>query len=168
MDYADLYHPPLLISRTFYDFNKLRPHNFSKQVYSITHINILSDEAIEHYDSFNDSTQNTTVRRCPRHFGGGYGLFVETIIPQDAYIVEYFGERIVSGEDELRNQLYRDQGIIGDYFASLNDEIVIDATLIGNNSRCINDSCNPNAGQDPITLKVSSYNILWMYALEDI
>lgn len=82
--------------------------------------------------------------------------------------MEYCGERIVTREDERRCKQYRKEGIIGDYSSTVNDDVVIDTTFVGNNSRYITGSCSPNAGLDPVTLRDSSYNILWMYAVEDI
>lgn len=86
MDSAELYFPLFPTSRTLYDFNRRRPQHFPKQIYSIKDINILSDDAIEHYESFYNSAQNTKISRCLKRFSAGYGLFAVDFILEEAYM----------------------------------------------------------------------------------
>lgn len=74
----------------------------------------------EHYD--------TTFKECDI----GWGIFADEDLPKDAYVLEYCRERNIAGEENTRSDQYRASGIINDYFAALNDEIVIDATFVGN------------------------------------
>lgn len=62
----------------------------------------------------------------------------------------------MTGEDSVRRELYNSRGIYADYLAQSTDEIVLDATFVGNKSRYIKHSCNPNIALEVITLEESS------------
>lgn len=49
--------------------------------------------------------------------------------------------------------------------ASAADNLVIDATFAGNQSRYINHSCQPNVLLDAVTLFGSDHTVVWLYSL---
>ncbi len=80
------------------------------------------------------------VRKSSIH---GRGVFALTFIPKGSRIIEYKGERITSDEADAR---YAEEHETSSHtmLFSVDDEIVIDATRVGNSARWINHSCAPN------------------------
>jgi SET domain-containing protein len=80
------------------------------------------------------------VRRSPIH---GTGVFATRRIPKGARIVEYVGERVSHAEADRR---YEDKDVNDNhtFLFTVDDRIVIDAGVGGNEARWINHSCDPN------------------------
>ncbi|KAF7683672.1 putative histone-lysine N-methyltransferase 1 [Astathelohania contejeani] len=82
----------------------------------------------------------------------GYGLYATKLYLPNEPIIRYRGEEISSEEANKREKMY---GIQSCYMFKLNEEVVIDATILGNLSKYINHSCEPNC----YSIKV--YNQEW-------
>lgn len=78
------------------------------------------------------------VRRSKIH---GRGVFALRNIRQGERIIEYAGERITHGEADRR---YPEDDSPHTMLFTVDKNIVIDATHIGNSARWINHSCRPN------------------------
>src|SRR5689334_14324184 len=73
----------------------------------------------------------------------GKGVFAACAIPKDTRIIEYTGERI--SWDEAQNLPPNDpKNPHHTFFFSLDDGMVINAGVNGNEARWINHSCTPN------------------------
>ncbi len=73
----------------------------------------------------------------------GRGVFATRLIPSGTRIIEYVGEHVSHEEANRRYDLATNQ--TGHTFLfTVNDEIVIDAGVNGNEARFINHSCDPN------------------------
>jgi SET domain-containing protein len=78
------------------------------------------------------------LRRSPIH---GRGVFALKRIGKGERIIEYTGERISHDEVDRR---YPEDSSPHTMLFTVDKNIVIDATRIGNTARWINHSCNPN------------------------
>ena len=81
------------------------------------------------------------IRRSPIH---GLGAFATEHIPEGTRIIEYAGARITPEEAHAR---YPDSTPGHSHHTELfaiDDDIVIDASVDGNEARFINHSCDPN------------------------
>lgn len=80
------------------------------------------------------------IRRSPVQ---GRGAFATRPIPAGVRLVEYAGERLTPAQSEAR---YPD--VDGErhhtYLFAIDDDVVIDAAVGGNDARWINHSCDPN------------------------
>lgn len=80
------------------------------------------------------------VRPSPIH---GLGAFATRDIPAGTRLIEYTGERLTEAEADAR---YPD--VPGErhhtYLFAIDDDLVIDAAVGGNEARVINHSCDPN------------------------
>ena len=80
------------------------------------------------------------IRHSPIH---GRGAFATRAIPAGTRLVEYAGERLTPQQADAR---YPD--VEGDrhhtYLFAIDDDVVIDAAVDGNDARFINHSCAPN------------------------
>lgn len=72
----------------------------------------------------------------------GWGLFAGEEILSGKFIIEYVGEVIRGAEYEQRFKYNKDENF---YFMKLGQDMFIDATKYGNESRFINHSCDPSA-----------------------
>jgi SET domain-containing protein len=103
---------------------------------------------------------NLTRRPSPRH---GLGIFADRAIARHSLVIEYTGELISHREAERRYPA-------GDapeapehtFVLQLDEELVIDANVGGNDARFINHSCAPNL--EPIAIGTH----MWLVALRDI
>ena len=99
------------------------------------------------------------IRPSPKH---GLGAFATTNIPAGTRIIEYAGARITPEEAHAR---YPDStpGVSHhtELFA-IDDDIVIDASVDGNEARFINHSCDPNCDA------VVDDKRIWIEAIRDI
>ncbi|ESO01296.1 hypothetical protein HELRODRAFT_81718 [Helobdella robusta] len=73
----------------------------------------------------------------------GRGLFCKKDIDAGEMIIEYSGEVIRAGLTDKREKMYEGRGI-GCYMFRKDLDHVIDSTVMGNASRFINHSCEPN------------------------
>ena len=73
----------------------------------------------------------------------GLGLYASRDLEKHTMVIEYIGEIIRSEVAEIREKKYeaKNRGV---YMFRLDEDRVIDATLIGGQARYINHSCNPN------------------------
>ncbi len=73
----------------------------------------------------------------------GLGAFATRVIPAGTRVIEYTGQRLTSAESDAR---YPDAP--GErhhtFLFAIDDEVVIDAAVDGNEARFINHSCEPN------------------------
>ncbi len=80
------------------------------------------------------------IRDSPIH---GAGAFATRRIPRGTRLIEYSGERLTPAQADAR---YPD--VPGEvhhtYLFAIDDDIVIDAAVNGNEARFINHSCGPN------------------------
>ena len=87
-----------------------------------------------------DSDLPFEIRESPIH---GTGAFASRRIPAGTRLVEYRGERLTPSEADAR---YPE--VPGErhhtYLFAIDDDVVIDATVNGNEARFINHSCGPN------------------------
>jgi len=81
-----------------------------------------------------------TIRVSPIQ---GLGAFATKAIPAGTRLIEYTGERLTPAEADAR---YPEQD--GErhhtYLFAIDDDVVIDAAVNGNEARFINHSCDPN------------------------
>jgi uncharacterized protein len=73
----------------------------------------------------------------------GKGAFARTFIPKGTRITEYVGERITHEEADAR---YDDEAMSRHhtFLFAVDDEVVIDGAVHGNEGKFINHSCDPN------------------------
>lgn len=90
-----------------------------------------------------------------RSKGAGLGLFAETPIKKDDFIIEYIGEHISTEESDRRG---------GKYLFTLSKDTVVDGKQRDNLARYINHSCVPNCEVE-IDEDEEEINV---YALRDI
>ncbi len=80
------------------------------------------------------------IRPSPMH---GMGAFARCDIPEGTRLIEYAGERLTPEEAHAR---YPDQPGTPHHteLFAIDDDVVIDAAVNGNDARFINHSCDPN------------------------
>jgi SET domain-containing protein len=72
----------------------------------------------------------------------GLGAFATAFIPAGTRLIEYAGERLTTAEADAR---YPEDGSRHHTFLfAIDDDVVIDAAVDGNEARFINHSCDPN------------------------
>lgn len=72
----------------------------------------------------------------------GLGAFATECIPAGTRLIEYAGERLTAAEADAR---YPEDGSRHHTFLfAIDDDVVIDAAVDGNEARFINHSCDPN------------------------
>ena len=73
----------------------------------------------------------------------GLGAFATETIPKGTRLIEYAGERLTPKEADAR---YPDdeRGRHHTYLFAIDDDVVVDAAVNGNDARFINHSCDPN------------------------
>lgn len=98
------------------------------------------------------------IRPSPVH---GFGAFAVRPIPVDTRLIEYAGARLTPAEADER---YPD--VPGEdhhtYLFAIDDEVVIDASLDGNDARFINHSCDPNCDA------VVENDRIWIETIRDV
>lgn len=95
-----------------------------------------------------------------------WGLFAKESIETGEFVVEYIGELIREGIVDDREKGYNEIGIGSSYLFRIDDNWIIDATKMGNHSRFMNHSCDPNCSAKVI-LSGGSKKVV-IYALRDI
>lgn len=91
----------------------------------------------------------------------GRGAFATRRIPEGTRIIEYAGERITPAEADRRDP----DGAPGPHHTflfAIDDDVVVDAGVGGNEARWINHSCDPNCDV------VIEGKRLWIEAIRDI
>lgn len=73
----------------------------------------------------------------------GTGAFAVTYIPPGTRLIEYSGERLTPSEAEARYPEVEGERH-HTYLFAIDDDVVIDASVGGNEARFINHSCAPN------------------------
>lgn len=72
----------------------------------------------------------------------GLGAFATRFIPEGTRLIEYAGERLTPAEADAR---YPDDGERHHTFLfAIDDDVVVDAAVNGNEARFLNHSCDPN------------------------
>lgn len=98
------------------------------------------------------------VRRSGIH---GLGAFATEPIPVGTRLIEYAGERITPAEADLR---YPD--VPGEpphtFLFAIDDDVVVDASVNGNEARFLNHSCDPNCDV------VVDEGRLWIETIRDV
>lgn len=98
------------------------------------------------------------IRRSPIQ---GMGGFATHHIPAGVRLIEYAGERITPAESDAR---YPDGSAERHhtYLFAIDDEVVVDAAVNGNDARFLNHSCAPNCDA------VIDDGRIWIETLHDI
>lgn len=112
-------------------------------------------------------TQQLKARRKRLVFGRssvhGWGLFAQERIEAGDMVIEYVGEKIRQRVADRREEMY---AISASYLFRIDEDAVVDATLMGNKARFINHSCCPNCTAKIISVEGDSRIVI--YAKEDI
>ena len=140
--------------RIFFCFNH-NPYTISGNV---------PTEAREYYDHLYHNQLSTSVRES----SNGNGLFAKEVILAGEYFLEYAGERVTKAEFNERAARYESYGWSNEYFQQVHADLHIDATVVGNNARFINHSCEPNCEVQAVDLNNSGYCVSWLRALKTI
>jgi len=74
----------------------------------------------------------------------GMGLFATREIPAYQFLLTYEGEVIGKCVSDKREREYKRNGINSVYMFKIDEDIIIDATFVGNEARYMNHSCRPN------------------------
>jgi hypothetical protein len=74
----------------------------------------------------------------------GWGTFATRALDKDDFIGEYLGEVLTHDEAERRGFVYDRERV--SFIFNLSDTLVVDATRIGNETRCINHSSKLHGG----------------------
>jgi SET domain-containing protein len=93
----------------------------------------------------------------------GIGAFATRPIPADTRLIEYAGEHLTPAQAEARHPDSATRG--GSHYTNLfaiDDDIVIDAAVNGNDARFINHSCAPNCDA------VVDGGRIWIETIHDI
>jgi SET domain-containing protein len=94
------------------------------------------------------------------------GLFAAKDIPQDAYIIQYLGEKVSKtdasqiGLDQFESSQFTNEGSV--YIFDLDEKHDLDGNFDWNIARLANHSCNPNCEAQDIAGEI------WFVALCDI
>lgn len=97
------------------------------------------------------------VRKSPIQ---GRGAFATETIPAGLRLIEYAGERLSPAEADARYPDSEDRHHT--YLFAIDDDIVIDAAVGGNDARFINHSCDPNCDA------VVEDGRIWIETIRDI
>src|SRR5947199_4361930 len=90
----------------------------------------------------------------------GLGAFATRRIPAGTRLIEYAGERLTPAQADDR---YPDDGIRHHTFLfAIDDDVVIDAAVNGNDARFINHSCDPNCDA------VIESGRIWIETIRDV
>jgi hypothetical protein len=99
------------------------------------------------------------IRRSPIQ---GIGAFATRRIRRGARLIEYTGERISNEEADRRYPDDESQARHHTFLFAIDDDVVIDAAVDGNEARFINHSCAPNCDA------VIEDARIWIEAIRDI
>jgi SET domain-containing protein len=99
------------------------------------------------------------IRRSPIQ---GLGAFATRPIGKGTRLIEYTGERITTDEADARYPDDESQARHHTFLFAIDDDVVIDAAVDGNEARFINHSCAPNCDA------VIDDARIWIEAIRDI
>ena len=99
------------------------------------------------------------IRRSPIQ---GVGAFATRVIRKGTRLIEYTGERITSTEADARYPDDESQARHHTFLFAIDDDVVVDAAVDGNEARFINHSCAPNCDA------VIDDARIWIEAIRDI
>jgi uncharacterized protein len=105
-----------------------------------------------------DADRPFEIRPSPMH---GLGAFATRRIRAGVRLIEYAGERLTPAEADARYPDRPGEAHHTELFA-IDDDIVIDAAVDGNDARFINHSCDPNCDA------VIDDNRIWIETIRDI
>jgi uncharacterized protein len=91
----------------------------------------------------------------------GLGAFATRAIPAGVRLIEYAGERLTPAEADARYPDMAGEPHHTELFA-IDDDIVIDAAVNGNDARFINHSCDPNCDA------IVEGDRIWIETIRDI
>jgi uncharacterized protein len=90
----------------------------------------------------------------------GLGAFATELIPKGMRLIEYAGERLTTAQADAR---YPDDDRRHHTFLfAIDDDVVIDAAVNGNDARFINHSCDPNCDA------VVDNGRIWIETIRDV
>lgn len=92
----------------------------------------------------------------------GVGAFATRGIRKGSRLIEYAGERVTSEEADARYPDDESQARHHTFLFAIDDDVVIDAAVDGNDARFINHSCAPNCDA------VIENGRIWIEAIRDI
>jgi len=92
----------------------------------------------------------------------GVGAFAIRAIRRGTRLIEYTGERITNDEADARYPDDESQARHHTFLFAIDDDVVIDAAVGGNEARFINHSCDPNCDA------VIDDARIWIEAIRDI
>lgn len=90
----------------------------------------------------------------------GMGAFATAVIPAGVRLIEYAGERLTPAEAEARYPDHSERHHT--FLFAIDDEVVVDASVNGNEARFLNHSCAPNCDV------VIDDGRLWIETIHDI
>jgi len=96
------------------------------------------------------SSRRIAVRRSGVH---GRGVFATVVIAAGVRLIEYKGERI-SWDEALKRHPHDPDHPNHTFYFALDDGLVIDGKIGGNQARWINHSCKPNCEADEVDGRV--------------
>ncbi len=91
----------------------------------------------------------------------GLGAFATRAIPAGTRLVEYTGERLTPAEADARYPDVPDERH-HTYLFAIDDDVVIDAAIGGNEARFINHSCDPNCDA------IADEARIWIETIRDV
>jgi uncharacterized protein len=90
----------------------------------------------------------------------GLGAFATELIPKGMRLIEYAGERLTTAQADAR---YPDDARRHHTFLfAIDDDVVVDAAVDGNDARFINHSCDPNCDA------VVDNGRIWIETIRDV
>lgn len=94
----------------------------------------------------------------------GNGIFASQPIEKGIFLMRYEGEIIGKCMSDKRERNYMKNNMRSVYMFKVDEDIIIDATLIGNKARYINHSCNPNC----FSLTDTNHKSILYYSMREI
>lgn len=101
------------------------------------------------YKQMRESVWGIVTSRSKIH---GIGIFTMTGYERGDMVIEYAGSVIRTPLGDIREKEYQSCGL-GTYLFKLNEDEIVDATVVSNRARFTNHSCDPNMIADVITIE---------------
>ena len=74
----------------------------------------------------------------------GTGVFARDRIESNTFLMRYEGEIIGKSVSDKREKKYKENNISSVYMFKVDEDMIVDATFMGNKARFMNHSCDPN------------------------